>query len=103
MNNKTKLYLECTPDADRLLHAQVSGRQLAPPELQYNSRKIVPEPDRGSWDMRNTGFYRPGVIDSFAIACFCSQRSAGGPIEDPASLQVTDYDCPFHSTSTENL
>ena len=71
-----------------LLCPQVTGRQLPPPELQYSNRKIKPEPDRGSWDMRNTGFYKSGVISSFAIAAFCSRRNAGGPIGDPVSLQV---------------
>jgi hypothetical protein len=71
-----------------LLRPQVTGRQLPAPELQYKSRKIVPQPDKGSWDMIDTGFFQPGAITSFAIACFCSQRSAGGPKEDRASLQV---------------
>ncbi|KAK9915065.1 hypothetical protein WJX75_004310 [Coccomyxa subellipsoidea] len=71
---------------------KVTGRQLPPPELQYSNCKIKPEPDRGSWDMRNTGFYKPGVISSFAIAAFCSRRNAGGPIGDPVSLQNFMWD-----------
>lgn len=71
------------------MHAQVIGRQLPPPELQYNNRNVTPEPDRGSWDMRGTGFFKPGTITSFAIAAFCSQRNAAGPPDDPVSLQVT--------------
>ena len=71
----------------------MSGRQLPPPELQYSRNrqpfKVVPQPDRGSWDMRDVKFFRPGEIKSYAIAVFCSQRGAGGPVEDPASLQVT--------------
>ena len=73
-------------------HMQVKGRQLPPPELQYSRNcqpvRVVPQPDRGSWDMRDVKFYRPGEIKSFAIAVFCNQRGAGGPVEDPASLQV---------------
>ncbi len=76
-----------------VLCVQVTGRQLPPPELQYSRNrqpfKVVPQPDRGSWDMRDVKFFRPGEIKSYAIAVFCSQRGAGGPVEDPASLQVT--------------
>ena len=72
-----------------LLRSQVTGRHLPAPELQYKGRKMVPQPDKGSCrDMRDTGFFQPGAITSLAIACFCSRRSAGGPIEDRASLQV---------------
>ncbi|CAL8468702.1 g8242 [Coccomyxa elongata] len=77
-----------TLDPDLL---KVEGRQLPPPELQYSRNrqpfKVVPQPDRGSWDMRDVKFYRPGEIKSFAISVFCNQRGAEGPVEDPASLQ----------------
>ena len=68
-----------------LLCPQVTGRQLPAPELQYKSRKIVPQPDKGSWNMGDTGFYQPGTITSFAIACF----------EDRASLLQVNLNVPL--------
>ena len=92
-----------------VLCVQVTGRQLPPPELHYTrdrqTFKVVPQPDRGSWDMRDVKFFRSGEIKCFAVAAYCSQHSAGGPAEDPASIQVIStvniWCTPRHSTAVD--
>uniref|UniRef100_A0A7N8WS37 Argonaute RISC catalytic component 3b n=1 Tax=Mastacembelus armatus TaxID=205130 RepID=A0A7N8WS37_9TELE len=55
--------------------AQVTGRVLPAPMLQYGGRnRTVATPSHGVWDMRGKQFHTGVEIKMWAIACFATQR-----------------------------
>uniref|UniRef100_A0A8C4QRB8 Protein argonaute-1 n=1 Tax=Eptatretus burgeri TaxID=7764 RepID=A0A8C4QRB8_EPTBU len=55
--------------------ADVTGRVLTPPMLQYGGRsRAVATPNQGVWDMRGKQFFTGIEIKVWAIACFAPQR-----------------------------
>uniref|UniRef100_A0A8K9XVG4 Protein argonaute-1 n=1 Tax=Oncorhynchus mykiss TaxID=8022 RepID=A0A8K9XVG4_ONCMY len=55
--------------------AQVTGRVLPAPGLQYGGRnRTVATPSHGVWDMRGKQFHTGVEIKMWAIACFATQR-----------------------------
>uniref|UniRef100_A0A673FU27 Protein argonaute-3-like n=1 Tax=Sinocyclocheilus rhinocerous TaxID=307959 RepID=A0A673FU27_9TELE len=55
--------------------AEVTGRVLPAPMLQYGGRnRTVATPSHGVWDMRGKQFHTGVEIKMWAIACFATQR-----------------------------
>uniref|UniRef100_A0A8D0CZ21 Argonaute RISC component 1 n=1 Tax=Sander lucioperca TaxID=283035 RepID=A0A8D0CZ21_SANLU len=55
--------------------AEVTGRVLPPPILQYGGRnRAIATPNQGVWDMRGKQFYNGIEIKVWAIACFAPQK-----------------------------
>ncbi|GAA6072565.1 protein argonaute-3 isoform X2 [Tachysurus ichikawai] len=55
--------------------AEVTGRVLPAPMLQYGGRnRTVATPSHGVWDMRGKQFHTGVEIKIWAIACFATQR-----------------------------
>ncbi|XP_060077963.1 protein argonaute-2-like isoform X5 [Ylistrum balloti] len=56
--------------------AEVQGRVLMPPKIQYGGRtKAQAVPNQGVWDMRGKQFFSGIEIRVWAIACFAPQRT----------------------------
>lgn len=58
---------------------QLDARMLKYPTLQYQGNKTVTPRDKGSW--HEVEFFKPAMIESFAIVSFAEQRSVGGYLE----------------------
>ncbi|XP_013856459.1 protein argonaute-3, partial [Austrofundulus limnaeus] len=56
--------------------AQVTGRVLPAPMLQYGGRqnRTVATPTQGVWDMRGKQFHTGVEVKLWAVACFAAQR-----------------------------
>ncbi|XP_060077961.1 protein argonaute-2-like isoform X3 [Ylistrum balloti] len=57
--------------------AEVQGRVLMPPKIQYGGRQTKAQavPNQGVWDMRGKQFFSGIEIRVWAIACFAPQRT----------------------------
>ena len=47
-----------------------------------------PEAEKGAWNVQNTKFYQAAALTSFGVASFVGQQRAGGPVQDPGSINV---------------
>ncbi|KAG8936503.1 hypothetical protein FRC02_001469 [Tulasnella sp. 418] len=59
----------------------VEGRMLSAPTLVYsNNEKVTPRPGMGTWVMDSKKFYRPGMVDGWAIMVFDVQQRFPIPV-----------------------
>ena len=47
-----------------------------------------PEAEKGAWNAQNVRFFKPVPLTSFGVASFVPEGKAGGPIQDPGSINV---------------
>ena len=50
-----------------------------------------PEADKGAWNAQNVRFVQPMALTSFAVASFVRPQRAGGPVNDPGSINVHTF------------
>ncbi|MCI4395505.1 hypothetical protein PGIGA_G00181350 [Pangasianodon gigas] len=82
--------------------AEVTGRVLPAPMLQYGGRnRTVATPSHGVWDMRGKQFHTGVEIKIWAIACFATQRQCREEIlkygfSPPSLVRSANYEAdPF--------
>ena len=67
------------------------GNQLTLPQSLQDammSSLCRPEADKGAWNAQNVQFVQPMALTSFAVASFVRPQRAGGPVNDPGSINV---------------